>query len=87
MIYQHATRDRDKAIAQVLGGLAEKMWCFDDGRSGISEPVDLACSFPVDGGARARVPGADICSTRGWFLAEAAARGIAAQGKYRHGRW
>lgn len=24
MIYQHATRDRDKAIAQALGGLADK---------------------------------------------------------------
>ena len=24
MIYQHATRDRDRAIAQALGGLADK---------------------------------------------------------------
>lgn len=24
MIYQHATRDRDQAIAQALGGLARK---------------------------------------------------------------
>jgi hypothetical protein len=24
MIYQHATRDRDKAIAKAFGGLAEK---------------------------------------------------------------
>jgi hypothetical protein len=24
MVYQHATRDRDRAIAQALGGLADK---------------------------------------------------------------
>jgi hypothetical protein len=26
MIYQHATRDRDQAIARALGGLAQQVW-------------------------------------------------------------
>jgi len=29
MIYQHATRDRDRAIAQALGGLADRAISVD----------------------------------------------------------